>query len=97
MINTNPFETINEKISALDTQLKDIGQAITLIKHGGHKSVLTLPELAKFLGFSHQTIYRIVSRNDITFSKIGGKLFFKMDDIIHYLDKNRILSKEKVY
>lgn len=54
------------------------------------KSILTLPELAEFLGVSTSTIYKKTSAKTIKHHKIGGTLLFKREDILEWIDQHRV-------
>lgn len=57
-----------------------------------NKSILTPDELAKFLSISKTTVYRLIEKRQIPFTKVGGGIRFRMEDITTYLDQNRVES-----
>ena len=52
--------------------------------------LITPDDLAEFLSLSKPTIYRLVDGRKIPFFKVNGSLRFSKDDIINYLNDNRI-------
>lgn len=52
-------------------------------------NLITLKELAKFLGISKSTVYLMVETRKLPFFKVGGSLRFKMSDIEEYLQRVR--------
>jgi len=54
------------------------------------KQFLSPKELKEILGVSLLTVYRLVDSRKIPAFKIGNSLKFMKEDIIAYLDKNRI-------
>jgi len=52
-----------------------------------------LKTACKYLQISRATMYRLVKRREIGYSKIGigrGTYRFRQDDLDEYLDKNRV-------
>jgi len=54
------------------------------------KSFLRPEELASILSISRPTVYRLIEKRQIPFYKIGGSLRFKIEDVMAYLDHNRV-------
>jgi excisionase family DNA binding protein len=54
------------------------------------RAFFTPEDLAKYLAISIATVYRLVSKRQLPFHKIGGVLGFKREDIERYLDDGRI-------
>lgn len=62
------------------------------------QKLLTPDELADFLQISKTTVYRIIDKRLIPFYKIKGCLRFDLNDVLAYLQKNRIEPvKDKIY
>ena len=55
------------------------------------KSIMTVEEIAKYLGFSVKKIYRLVETNTIPASKIGRQYRFIKDAVDRWLEKKNIL------
>jgi excisionase family DNA binding protein len=49
-------------------------------------------QLAKLLGISTTSVYRIISRREIHFYKIGHNIRFRKADVLEYLNRNSIES-----
>ena len=54
------------------------------------QNFLSLKELALYLNIAERTARRLVDKRKIAFYKIGGCLRFKREDILSYLENNRI-------
>ena len=54
------------------------------------KSFLKPEELAGLLSISKPTVYWLIEKRQIPFYKIGGSLRFKIEDVMVYLDNNRV-------
>lgn len=50
----------------------------------------TPAELGKFLNVSKTTVYRLIESNRIPFYKIKGSIRFSHEDVLNYLNNNRI-------
>jgi excisionase family DNA binding protein len=53
---------------------------------------LTTEELAIMLSVSRTSVYRLISRRQIPFYKIGHNVRFKKTDVLEYLERNCIKS-----
>lgn len=52
-------------------------------------------EAAKFMGISMSLSYKLTSVREIAIFKPNGKkLYFKIPDLVDYLSKNRIITKQ---
>jgi excisionase family DNA binding protein len=51
-----------------------------------------IDEVARLFGISKTTMYRLVDSRKIPFFKIKGNIRFSEDDLLSYLDVNRIES-----
>ena len=54
--------------------------------------MLTPDELADFLKVSKAGVYRLIKKRKITFHKVGRSLRFDRNDVMSYLQKNRVES-----
>ena len=52
----------------------------------------TTDELAKIFNISKPTVYRIIESRKIPFYKVKGSIRFSRDDVLKYLEENRIES-----
>lgn len=52
--------------------------------------LLSKKELASYLGVSKSTVERLVRGRKITFYRIGGSIRFRMDEVMAYIQKNRV-------
>jgi len=54
-------------------------------------------QLAGYLGLSKTSIYRLISRRQIPFYKLGHNVRFKKADVLEYLERNCIRSISRLY
>ncbi len=52
----------------------------------------TTDELAKVFNISKPTVYRIIMSRKITFYKVKGSIRFSENDVLKYLEENKIKS-----
>ena len=50
--------------------------------------LLTPQETAAFLRFSVRTVQRLVSAGDLHAVRISKSMRFRMDDLLHFIDRN---------
>ena len=50
--------------------------------------LLTPQEAAAFLGVSVRTVRRLVSASDLRAVRISKSMRFRMDDLLHFVDRN---------
>lgn len=60
------------------------------------KLFLNLIEAAQFLDISMSLMYKLSSKNAITKYKRGGKIYFKPEDLIGYIEKGKIEGVDEI-
>ena len=61
------------------------------------KEVLTVEEAAKFMGIARSSLYKMTSDQTIPFYRPNGKMiFFEKSDILSWIRKNRVSSREEI-
>ena len=61
------------------------------------KEVLTVDEAAKFMGMARSSLYKMTSDQTIPFYRPNGKMiFFEKSDILSWIRKNRVSSREEI-
>jgi excisionase family DNA binding protein len=84
---------ILEKLERLESLLVP-GEKIEL---SPVKEMLTLIEAAEFMGVSKSTLYKMSYNRALPiFKPTGGRIYFKRDDILNYLQQNRIKSNKEI-
>ena len=59
--------------------------------------VLTVEEAAKFMGMARSSLYKMTSDQTIPFYRPNGKMiFFEKTDILSWIRKNRVSSREEI-
>lgn len=83
----NPFEEIINLLKTIEKEQQEIkGMLQALPKPGKLKTYLNLDELCELADMSKQTVYQYTHTRQIPFIKRGGKLLFKRDDIIKWVE-----------
>ena len=61
------------------------------------KAVLTVDEAARYMGISRSTLYKMMMRREIPFSKPGGKMcFFNRAEVEAWLMSNRVATADEI-
>jgi len=61
------------------------------------KEILSLKEVADYMGVSPSTIYKLTSARKIPYFKPGGKLvYFNRDEILTWLQSNPVATDENL-
>ncbi len=76
---SNPFETINERLSSIETLLLEITKKPS--KKEDQSENLTVKETSKFLKVSEQSVHNYIRRGLLPALKMGRVLLIKRDDI----------------
>jgi excisionase family DNA binding protein len=59
--------------------------------------MLTINESAKYLGIFLSPMYKLTHRRELPIYKpSGGKVYKKLDDLITYMTKNRLMSQDEI-
>jgi len=53
-------------------------------------NLLTVNELAAYLKISKTSVYRLIEKRQIPFYKVKGGLRFTEQDVLKYLERNRV-------
>lgn len=76
---SNPFETINERLSSIESLLLEISKEPS--KKEDQSENLTVKETAKLLKVSEQSVHNYIRRGLLPAVKMGRVLLIKRDDI----------------
>lgn len=74
----------------------DINQNRNMGEPFFEKLFLNLREAAAFLDISLSLMYKLSSKNAITKYKRGGKIYFKPEDLIAYIEKGKIEGIDEI-
>jgi len=85
IITTEEFNSFKSKIFNELNELKKI-----LKKENLHAKWLKSSEVKELLKISHGTLQNLRNNGSITYSKIGGSLFYKYEDVERLLEENSI-------
>lgn len=94
----NPFELINERLQKIEDLLQQLlQQEPPVVEENFSNQLMSVEEVAKYIGLSKPTIYTMKSNKDIPFIKTGKKLLFRRKDIDEWLNKHRYRTKDEIY
>ena len=88
---TNPFETIDSRLSNIENLLLDLKHTP---KDTGNTQpeadeLLTVQDTAKFLSLSIATIYGMIHRKELPVMKRSKRCYFSKFELINYLKEGR--------
>jgi len=91
---SNPFETLNKRLSNIESILLDI-------KHKPKAELqpetpLSIKDVSKLIGKTVPTIYGYCQRNEIPYSKNGNRLIFWKSEIIQWLKSGKVKTLQEL-
>ena len=88
---SNPFESIEARLSSIETLLKDLKQLGTpsCLPTPANEEILTVQEAADFLHLSVPTLYGKVHSREIPFSKPNKRLYFSKAELTAWVQSGR--------
>src|SRR5687767_7140561 len=94
---TNPFETIDNRLSNIENLLLDL-------KHNPLKDksqpeadeLLTVQGAAKFLSVAVSTVYALISKGEIPVMKRSKRCYFLKADLINFLKEGRKKTNSEI-
>jgi hypothetical protein len=91
---SNPFETIDTRLSNIENLLLDLKHSPNA--NTNHSIVanqwISDPDAAKMLKVCTRQMYNLRITGELGFTKINGKVFYKISDIEFLLEKNYVKS-----
>lgn len=85
------FENLPKAVSELSIELKELKALILKqnIYSEEKPEILSIREVAQFLGLSIPTLYGYVQKREIPFCKKGKRLYFIRAEILHWIQLGR--------
>ncbi len=96
----NPFETIYDKLSKIESMLLDIQnkQIQFYQKDVAGLKMLCMKEASLFLGIGVSFLYKLTSERKLPYYKVGKRNYFKIEELIEWQASNPIKTiDERVY
>lgn len=84
----NPFLEITAKLDALAVDVRAL-KSRTMNDKPERKRRVGLSEAAKYCGLAHRTMYKKTHRREVPHSKVGGRLFFDLDQLDAWIESGR--------
>ena len=85
----NPFETIDARLSNIENLLLDFKHSPQKGNQPETDQLLTIQQAGELIKLTPPTIYGLVSRNEIPFSKKGKRLYFSKLDLMNWIKEGR--------
>lgn len=81
----------------MEMDLQQVADLITANIISTTKAVLTVSECAKYMGVSRSTLYKMMMRREIPYSKPNGKMcFFSREELEAWLMSNRVATSDEI-
>ena len=94
---SNPFETLEARLSNIETLILDIKDQTKHVKPTDDSDeFLTIPQAAKLLHLSVPTMYGKTHRNELPFMKRGKRVLFSKKQLIEYIEQGRKLTNDEL-
>lgn len=93
----NPFELLLERLESIEKLLKNHHGYEPIITPAQQvKEILTIEDASDFLCLSKSSIYKRTSGWTIPFYKVGKTLYFKRTELIEWIDKHKVRTREEI-
>ena len=70
--------------------LKELRQELLYAQRPANQIIFDESELCAYLKISKRHAANLRSSGAITYSKAGGKLYYKLSDVLEYIDRNKV-------
>lgn len=84
-MNNNPFESINLRLSTIETLLIDLKNNPQNKFQFETNNPLTIKDVSKLTNLTVPTLYGYCQRNEIPYQKKGNRLYFFKSEIIDWI------------
>ena len=71
-------------------------QSTPVVTQPAVKEIFNVDEAASFLGLSKSRIYKMTHHKEVPYYTTGKRVYFKREDLLDYVTKHRISSKEEI-
>jgi len=97
MNNTNPFDSIETRLTVIEGHLLDLknGSIKPQVQPSEIPPIYGVKTCKEVTGFAIPTIYRNTSKNLMPHYRRDGKLFFKRDEIYAWMTENRVKTNSQ--
>lgn len=97
------FENLPQAVSQLISKIDSLEQLLITLQNAqvtSSNKPLSIDDASKFVNLSVPTIYSLVSKRMIPFSKLGKRLYFSEEDLSNWIKSGRkqtIAEDNKTY
>ena len=93
----NPFQSIETRLANIECLLLDLKQTNKFdLANSKKERLLTINETAAYLSLSVPTIYRLVQKAEIPYSKKGKRLYFSDTDLTEWVKAGRRKTVDQI-
>lgn len=93
----NPFEVILQKLHSIESLLiQQNRKNLSSTEAELQKDILTISEASEYLSISASAIYKMTSKLTIPFYKVGKKVYFKRTELLEWIEKHRVKTREDI-
>ncbi|MGZ0017669.1 helix-turn-helix domain-containing protein [Yeosuana sp. AK3] len=92
----NPFETLDKRLSNIESILLDIKHTPKTEQQPETESPLGIKDVSNLIGKTVPTIYSYCQRNEIPYSKNGNRLIFWKSEIILWLKSGKVKTLQEL-
>ena len=85
MVPEEEYEALTAKVDQILSILSKEDRPVVSKLNGW----LSEKETQELLGLKYGTLYNLRTNGDITFSKVGGKVFYNEKDVLKLIEKNK--------
>ena len=84
------YKNVLKENPELEEILQNILREVQQAKRPADETILDDVDLREFLKISKRTCASLREKRLITYSKIGGKIYYRLEDVLKYIAKNRV-------
>jgi excisionase family DNA binding protein len=93
---SNPFETLENRLGQIEQLLRQLSINLSNTAPSQTKDILNTEEAAEFLNLKVPSIYGLVQRRDIPFSKRGKLLYFSRKELEQWVKEGRQKTVQEI-
>jgi excisionase family DNA binding protein len=90
MIPTDEYQALVNKVDNIERLLSQVQTHET-----GLDGWISEKEAEQLLGIKYGALYKLRMSGELSFSKVGGKVFIQREEIIRLIEKNKVKSYKK--
>jgi excisionase family DNA binding protein len=93
---SNPFENLENKLGQIEQLIRQLSASLSNTAANPAKEILNTEEAAEFLKLKVSSIYGLVQRREIPFSKRGKLLYFSREELEQWVKEGRYKTVQEI-